>query len=328
MVITHTLSIEGKNVDEKLSGYIENITYTDVASGASDTLVVTLSNIGGDWLKSNYPKKGSAVSGAIIVDDSKLPCGEFTVDEIRTNLFPATMELSATASPLSESFKVRRRNKNWEKVTIKEIAKEIADRYDLKLKYSGGKIKIKTVEQSNTDSAFLYNLCESYGLGMKIYKGKIAIYDYILLESEKAVCTLDKSDFIDGTITDGIYGTYTGARISYKSASDDTEISVYVGLQSERKKGSRVLRINETCTSQAEARLKAAAKVNVANRAGTTLSATILPNTKVCAGVCIFLSSDFGRLSDKYFIDRVTWDIGDSTTQRIEAHRVAERVEA
>lgn len=184
------------------------------------------------------------------------------------------------------------------------------------------------MEQSDNDSSFLSKLCEDYGLAMKIYRRKIVIYDQVELEKKKAVKTLKLSDFEEGlSFTDGIYGTYTGARVSYKSADDDKEISVFVGLKGEHAKGSRVLKVNETCDSEAEARKKGAAQVNQSNMKATTMTGSIFPNPKICAGVCIRLGDDFGKLKGKYFVDKVTWEVGDSaTSQKIEAHKVQRKV--
>ena len=42
---TTTLQFNGKNVDTSLEEYLESVTYTDVASGSSDTLAISLQNI-------------------------------------------------------------------------------------------------------------------------------------------------------------------------------------------------------------------------------------------------------------------------------------------
>ena len=87
---TTTLQFNGKNVDTSLKEYLESVTYTDVASGSSDTLAISLQNIDEKWMKGWYPKKGDVVKGSIkFLDwdqegqDKKLSCGSFTLDEIK-----------------------------------------------------------------------------------------------------------------------------------------------------------------------------------------------------------------------------------------------------
>ena len=333
--VTHSLTFARKNVDRTLKDYLEKLTYTDVASGSSDSLSISLCNINGKWLNTWYPKKGSTVSGKLIFNNwnndgvnKRLSCGTFTLDDIKVEIVPKTMELSCLSTPAGESFKTRERSKTWEKITIRGIAKEICERYNLTLSYSGPTITIKKLEQSDNDSAFLSKLCDDYGLGMKIYRRKIVIYDIIRIEKKRAVATLKMQHFEEASFTDGIYGTYTGARVSYKSSSrSKKEISVYVGNKKEKARGSRVLKVNESCSSESEARRKGAAQVNKSNMKATTMSASIFPNPKICAGVCIRLSTEFGKMAGKYFVDKVTWDVGESaTSQKIEAHKVKKKV--
>ena len=334
--VTPSLTFSRKNVDTILSDYLESVSYTDVASGSSDTLSIKLQNINEKWIGAWYPKKGNMVSGKLLfknwANDGKtkaLSCGSFILEEIKTEMRPKTITLSCLSAPLKESFKTRERNKTWEGVTLKQIAKEICKRYSLKLSYSGAEIKIDKLEQGEADSSFLMNLCDSYGFGMKIYRRKIVIYGIIAMEKKKAIATLSRSAFIDATITDGIYGTYTGARVSYRPPDADTDISVYVGYKGEKAKGSRVLKVNESCSSEAEARRKAASAVNKSNMKDTTLSGSLYPNPRICAGVCVRLDDTFGKLSGKYFIDKVTWEVGSgATTQKIEAHKVKKKVKA
>ena len=334
---TTTLKFNGKNVDTSLKDYLESISYEDVASGSSDTLSIKLHNITKQWMKGWYPKKGDAVEGSIklldwdkVGKDKKIFCGHFTLDDVSFSGNPMTASFDCVSAPASESFKTRERNKTWENATISGIAGESAGRYSLSLSYSGPSIKIKKLEQSESDSEFLYKLCKDYGLSMKVYKKKIVIYDQTQMEQKSPVCTLGMDDFVDNNweARDSLYGVYSGARISYKDPDDDKETSIYVGLKAENAKGSRTLRINETADSAADARRKAAAQVNLSNQDATTISGTIWPNIKVCAGVTVKIT-DFGKFNGKYFVDKSTMELGESgTSQKIEMHKCQKRITA
>lgn len=334
---TTTLKFNGKNVDTSLKDYLESVSYEDVASGSSDTLSIKLHNITKQWMKGWYPKKGDAVEGSIkLLDwdkagkDKKIFCGHFTLDDVSFSGNPMTASFDCVSAPASESFKTRERNKTWENATISGIAGEVAGRYSLSLSYSGPSIKIKKLEQSESDSEFLYKLCKDYGLSMKVYKKKIVIYDQTQMEQKSPVCTLGMDDFVDNNweARDSLYGVYSGARISYKDPDDDKETSIYVGLKAENAKGSRTLRINETADSAADARRKAAAQVNLSNQDATTISGTIWPNIKVCAGVTVKIT-DFGKFNGKYFVDKSTMELGESgTSQKIEMHKCQKRITA
>lgn len=332
-----SLTINGKNVTTKLAEYLESLSYTDVASGSSDSLSLDLHNIGQIWLTQWYPTKGSTVKGSISFKDwnkdgetLKLNCGTFVLDEVKFTGGPLSLSLGALSIPANESFKSRERTKTWKKVTIRQIAAEVAKRYKLKLSYSAPTITIASLEQSKkSDSAFLYEVCDKYGLAMKVYNNKIVIYDHKAAEAKKAVAKISYDSFIDDAweFRDALEGTYTGARISYKNPNKSSknkkekDISIYLGLKAEKAKGARVLKINETCDTQADAYYKAAAKVNEANRQATTLSGTMWANPKICAGVTVTVTG-MGKANGKYYVDEVTTEIGSSgTTQKVEMHR-------
>ena len=95
-----SLTINGKNVTTKLAEYLESLSYTDVASGSSDSLSLDLHNIGQIWLTQWYPTKGSTVKGSISFKDwnkdgeaLKLNCGTFVLDEVKFTGGPLSLSL-------------------------------------------------------------------------------------------------------------------------------------------------------------------------------------------------------------------------------------------
>lgn len=331
-----SLSFNGKNVSTKLAEYLESVSCEDVASGSSDSIDITLQNIDMKWMNQWYPTKGDKISGTVTFQDwnkdgenLKLDCGTFILDEVKFSGGPLKVSLGGVAIPANESFKVRERTKTWKNVTIKNIANEIAKRYGLSLSYSGPTITIASIEQSDkTDSAFLYDLCKKYGLSMKVFNNKIVIYDQTQQEKKAASATITRDSFIDDEweYTDSIEGTYTGARISYKSGEDNEEISVYLGLKAENAAGSRVLNITEVADDFDTAYYMAAAQVNQSNEQATTISGKIWPNPKICAGICVTISG-MGKANGKYFVDKSTVEVSDSrTTQSVELHKCQTRL--
>ena len=331
-----SLSFNGKNVSTKLADYLESVSCEDVASGSSDSIDITLQNIDMKWMNQWYPTKGDKISGTITFQDwnkdgenLKRNCGTFILDEVKFSGGPLKVSLGGVAIPANESFKVRERTKTWKNVTIKNIANEIAKRYGLSLSYSGPTITIASIEQSDkTDSAFLYDLCKKYGLSMKVFNNKIVVYDQTQQEKKAASATITRDSFIDDEweYTDSIEGTYTGARISYKSGEDNEEISVYLGLKAENAAGSRVLNITEVADDYDAAYYMAAAQVNQSNEQATTISGKIWPNPKICAGICVTISG-MGKANGKYFVDKSTVEVSDSrTTQSVELHKCQTRL--
>lgn len=328
------LTFNGKNVTKILEDYLESVSYEDVAAGSSDSMSIKLQNIDMKWMNAWYPTKGDEIKGSITFKDWekdgdtwKYDLGTTILDEIQFSGGPLICSFNSLAIPSSESFKTRERTKTWKKVTIKKIGSEITGRYGLGFIYNAGSITIDSLEQSNeTDSAFLYSICDKYGLSMKTYRKKIVIYDMAKEEAKSPGLTIKRADILGDSwsYTDSLQGTYTGAKISYKPPKKnkkEKEISLFVGLKGENAKGSRVLRINETCDSKADARIKAAAAVNKSNREMTTLSGEILANPKLFAGRTIKIEG-LGRADGKYFVDKVTTELTASgVTQKFEAHK-------
>ena len=329
--VVPSLTFSGKNTDGPLKDYLERVTYTDVASGSSDTVDIELQNIDEKWTGSWYPTKGDSISGKIKFKDwdpgdKTLECGEFVLDDVTFTFGANTAKISAVSAPQSQAFKTRERTKTWEKITIQGIASEIAGRYGMSVKYDAEEIQIEKLEQSDNDSSFLMSLCSDYGLEMKIYKKKITIFDIKTIEEKGPVATLKMKDFEEGVqFQDALTGTYTGARVSYKKDDDSKEITTYVGSEPEEGKKSRTLKINTTCSSEAEAKRKGAAEVNLSNRNLVTMRGDIFPDPKIVAGTNVQLQG-FGKLSGKYFIDKVTWEMGEGCTQSLEAHKVQPKV--
>ena len=329
----------GKNVTEQLKGYLRTVTYTDIASGSSDQLDLELQDIDARWLGKWYPTKGDKVEGYIVFRNwaepntkTSLAWGTYVLDEISFSGGPMTAKFGCVAAPNNESFRVRQRTKTWEKITVQGIAKEIAGRYKLGLKYSAETIMISSLEQSDqADCEFLYKVCETYGLSMKVYAGDIVIYSQTEAENKKPIARINRRSFVDDKwdYVDTLAGVYTGARISYKSGKkDDDEISVYLGLIGENAPGSRVLRISETADDRNDAYYKAAAQVNKSNQAATTLSGQIFPNRSICAGVCVQVQG-MGKANGKYYVDSSKIEIGESgTTQTVEMHKCQKRLKA
>ena len=77
-------------------------------------------------------------------------------------------------------------------MTIKEIGTEIAGRAGIALAWDveGDPFTIKSVEQSEqTDCEFYMNLCNTYGLAMKVYAQKIVVYDREAYKKKGAAAT-------------------------------------------------------------------------------------------------------------------------------------------
>ena len=170
-------------------------------------------------------------------------------------------------------------------------------------------------QNKQPDSAFLYALCEKYGLAMKVYNKKIVIFDIVSYEAKKEVLTINEKDMLNWSYNTTIDGTYTGVKLSYTDPDSDKTISVKVGS------GSRWYEMDSQASSKYDAELQATAKVNAANREIETMTITIRANTNLVASQCVKITG-LGNANGKYYIDKIKHSVGNGYTMQLTLHKV------
>lgn len=319
---TEKVNKTDKAIAERIISDIEQFSYSDIASGASDSISLTLFNIDKEWLGKFMPKRGARIRASIVAKqwednkDSELGCGLFVVDDISFSGRPLTCSIGGVSSPTNDDFKSYKRTKTWSDTTLKNIAREIAKAAGVELVYEASEIQIKEIEQDKeTDSSFISGLCTRYGLALKTYNKRIVIFDMAIYEQQKAVKTFSETDMVSWSYNTTIEGTYTGVEMTYTDTDSGNTIKVSVG-----EKG-RMYCINSQAFSEHDAELQAKAKLNDANRNIDTIDFTILGNVKLVASQCIKIKN-LGKISGKYFVDEVKHSIGGGFKTSIKAHRI------
>lgn len=322
---------KGKNVSAKIRKYMTSFSYDDVASGESDSISVTLRDDEGKWRGAWYPQKGDRIKPAITFVNwtknntkRKLKCGSFQVDNISFSGAPDTLTLSAASIPQDNAFNNEERDKTWESVTVEAIAGEIASRAGIALYYDAGSIGVKSIEQSKqTDCKFLYSLCQSYGLAVKVYSGKIVIYDEEAYERKPPVLTLKKKDLLSFDYNTTLAGTYTGAKVAFTDPNDEKDYSVDIGG------GDRILKVNVTADNIGDAELKGKAKLRSENKKETTMTVSIMANPAIVSGINIKIEG-LAKLSGKYFVERVRTKLtgGGASQATLTLRKIDEKKEA
>ncbi len=319
---------EGVNLSEQIAGDLESFTYTDVASGESDRIEIRLNDASQKWMGTWMPQKGDRIHAEIdfynwFLDDTydRLLCGDFEVDDLSFSGRPFTCSIGAVSVPQDSAFRTQTRTKTWENATVQAIGEEIAQRAGISLYYDAQPIQIAGVEQNETDSSFLYGLCQDYGLAMKVFANKIIIFDEEKYEKNQALATLYEKDMVSWSYNTTVAGTYTGAVFSFSDPDNDEEYTVNIGG------GDRIYEINVTADNLADAEKKAVAMLNNENKKSVTMSITMKANPGLYAGACVELSG-FAGLDAKYYIEEIKTGVsgGGATQMKLSLRKVLERI--
>lgn len=296
-----------KPIMASIKGDLEQVSYNDPASGESDSYSISVDAQDSKWLGSWMPDKGSSLSCSISVEDWEsegdnrtLSCGKFIMDSIGFSGPPAVLSIKGVSSPINDAFSATERTQNWQNVTLQKVAQDIASRSGIGLVYDASTINLANLAQDKqTDSAFLSDLAQTYGLSMKVYTDRIVLFDREAYKQKPAVGTIYISDCKSWSADTNIAGTYTGGKLYYTDGDKAIDIACGIGG------GTRILSLNQKVDNFADAGLQLAAALNNANHGETTVQASTIGNTKYVAGQCINLSG-LGKFDGKYYIDEVT----------------------
>lgn len=318
---TVDLAWNGAAVSTKMDGYQKDVTYTDTASGEADSLDVSIHDRGGKWIGPWFPAVGDTLAATIKANDWSgsgdtriLPCGSFVLDNFSFSGWPTAGTISGVSVPADSSFRETQRSKTWENVTVEEIGKEIAGRAGVSLVYDveGGPIQIKTIEQSErTDCDFYMDLCNTYGLAMKVYSKKIVVFDREAYKAKGPVAIITPDMIQSWSSNQKLAGTYTGGEYTYTDPSTEEEIKVNVG------DGPRILKLSGKADNKADAERKIKAAVANANHGAAKLSITIMGTASLVASQCVAVQG-MGKLSGKYYLDQIAHHIGSGYTMDME----------
>lgn len=308
-----------------IGSYLMGFTYTD-AENAEDTISLQLQDRDKNWSNGWIPQKGDRICPEITQTDwnqegdtRSFVCGDFLVDDYTLSGPETQISINAVSSPADSGFKETQRTQTWEKVTLQKIAQEISGRYGLALNYDADEYLLDRIEQSGkTDSSFLKGLCNKYGLGLKVYSGKMILWDYERYAEKPAKAKITP-DIVTGqwNYRSTMQGTYTGAKVSYLDAKTQEDIEILVGTE------GRVYRINERANSVADAERMGRAAIYSANRTEFQFSASIIPSIPIVTTDNVEISG-FGAIDGKYCVMQAVHTLGNGYSVQLTMGKVIE----
>lgn len=305
----------GHDVGGDLSPYLKSFSYSD-SMDESDSISLTLDDRDKRWIGEWFPVNGDRISASILLnnwsyegDKRTVSCGDFVVDDFTLTGPANECQINGVSAPVMTEFKESKHTKTWEKVTVRQIAAEIAQKYGMSLNYDTGlDITVDRQEQNNAiDSSFLKEICDKYGLGIKIYASKLIIWSREEYDSRPVIFTIDPT-LLTGkwSFRSSIQGTYTGAHLAYTDTKSKKGIEVSIGSP------GRVLQLNEKAESEADAIRICQNKIWEANRKEVTLNLSVLPSVFPFASQNVYVRG-FGNVDGTYRVEKVTHQV--SSTQ-------------
>lgn len=305
-----SLVYNGTEAYSELAPYLEQITYTDSVD-ESDMISLDLLDRDLKWRNAWIPKNGDVLIPSLTLEDwnyegekMTIQCGSFIVDDFGFSSPPARGSINGVSAPVDTGFKGTENTKTWEAATVQLIAAEIAGKYGLELVYEAKDISVaKTEQDKKADSDFLRSICEKYGLGLKVFYNRLVIWDYSVYSAQTPVITITPDMCSKWSYRSSMQGTYTGARVSYRNPKTKKTVDVMIGTE------GRLYKTNQKADSEADARLIGEAAIQNANRKESTMQLTLPPKFSLMATLTAQLQG-FGQMDGKYFIEKVTHQIG------------------
>lgn len=323
---TVSLLYNGVNADGKIVP--ASFSYTDVASGTSDSVSIGVTDRDRKWIGPWFPVKGDQMKPTIQTANwdrdgqtQTFPCGTFHLDDFSfSGGPPISLSLEGLAVPTDSSFTTTERTITYEDATLQEIGQEIADRAGIALFYEADTISIARVEQSNqTDCNFYNSLVKLYGFALKIYNDRLVVFSEATYEAKAAKAVLTEADFEPNwAFNTKMVGTYTGVKYQYTNSDKNKTFTVEAGG------GDRILQSNTAADNLTEATTIALAELNEANKGTTTMTITLKAALGLIATDCVEIRG-LGKLSGKYYIEKIAHNIGSGYKMTLSLRKVEVR---
>ena len=355
------IEYEDKDISTELQPYIISFTYNDNSKNEIDDIEMTLENGDGRWFNEWFPDEGAKLVISLIkkrweegLVEETMPCGSFYIDQV--DMTPGVISLKALAIPIG-NLKNQVNSVAWEKISLKDIAADIANKHSITLEYYvEEEIMFQRVDQDKeTDLIFLNRICQEEGVALKATDAKIVIYDIKKFEEEEKVLELSRiEDFamIKGySFSRTNKGIYDKVEVSYydpgtkklirevlteeqlekrkeeekpkkqKSTASKREQKKEDKKKSEKKhnKNGKTLKVNGKAKGT-DNKKKAQKALEKENKEKETVNMTVVGNF-LLAGQNINLK-DFGYFDGKYSIEKAVHTLDGGYTTALELKKV------
>lgn len=296
------LFYDQKNITKDVSPYVTSIEYTDVEHGESDELQICFEDSERLWQRAWIPTKGDSLRCYIGYEAEKLlNCGIFEIDELEFETPPDVITVKGLATGIKKPLR-QKNSVGYENKTLKQIAKEIADKHGYTLIGEIAEVRVDRITQNKErDLTFLTKLAEEYGYIFKIAENNLVFYDVQKLKGAKSAHIFYKSDLTQINLSEKTSQKYKSVQVSYYDPKKKK--TVKATARNENVAKGDTLKINVRCSDRKQAIVKAKAALGTAD---TKISGSIemVGNPYMIAGLNIELKG-IGHFSGKYHLKKV-----------------------
>lgn len=330
------------NVSDDLLPDLLSFRYEDKETNEADEISIALKDPDGKWAGRWKPQGGESVQAWIIEGRTdgigpEIYCGKFFVDSLRVSGSPRTMEIRAVSIPLNTPIRKMLKNRAWEKQTIRDIAKAIADDNGVGLQfYVEEDITLDRQNQDReSDLKFLSRLCEDAGYSLKVTDDALVIFDQLMYEKKKPVkrLVLGESAIMGWDFESQQSETYKSVTVSYRNPSQKKKGSAggyaldehgrlistggksnpavmqYTYTDPDADADGQEYSLKKRAASIAEARRLAKAKLHELNRRAVTGSISLVGDVSLIAGEVVACEG-FGSFDGNFIIESASHSVG------------------
>nr|DAN52974.1 MAG TPA: tail protein [Caudoviricetes sp.] len=186
------------DISDEIAHSISSLNYTDNSKNAIDDLEIELENLDYRWLKEWYPDENAqllvGIHEELENETNFLDLGTFYVDE--PTFEDHKLTLKCLALPLDQNIRDQKNSVAWEKVTLKELVMQIANKHEMNAEIYAENVFFERLDQSKeTDLAFINRVVKEIGLNMKVSDDKIIIFDDEEMEKNDTIEVFNIKDY-------------------------------------------------------------------------------------------------------------------------------------
>lgn len=268
------LEISGIDKTKEIWKNLDNLQYSDLEEGESDTLSFTVANCPAFAI----PVRGGAVRLWLGWKEGRMKYfGSFNIDEISGNFSPATMTITAKSAYLcADSTLKQKADRQWEKISLADLTAKIAAKHGCKAKVSIKTYYTYQAQTNESDMAFLKRLAKEAG-------GSLTIKDKTFIIAPSGVATRSKTSLqftaaCSGSFTVQDREKYGSVKAVWWDKENAREVAIVEG------DGQPTHRIRKRFASAAEAKSAVSGYLTKLNKSQVSLEITVPGDPSLVSG--------------------------------------------